>query len=316
MTATETQNAAVVQGNRERPAPHHPHRGAVHREARFGRLLLLPALILTLAVTQIPFLVTIVFSFSNWNMLDPSKRGFAGLGNYANLFTAGEFFPSLWTTVALVVVCVFLALIGGLTLALLLNRRFRGRPLARTLAITPFLIMPAAASLSWKWSLFDANSGLLNWLIGLFGFPPIAWITDLPMVSVATVVIWQYTPFMMLILLAGLQSQPVETLEAAQVDGAGPGQLFRYLTVPHLERYLQLAIALGTILILQTFDPIAIMTDGYGGKTLPYLLYERAFIGLNVGQAAAYGVVAVLISIPVALVALRGIFAAIQSEGR
>ena len=113
----------------------------------------------------------------------------------------------------------------------------------------------------------------------------------------------------MLILLAGLQSQTPEVLEAAAVDGASAWKTFRWITLPHLRQYVEIAVLLGTIMLLQVFDPIAIITKGTGGtKTLSYLLYERAFVGLNVGEAAAYGVVTVLLTIVVATVALRSLF--------
>ena len=130
------------------------------------------------------------------------------------------------------------------------------------------------------------------------------------------VLTWQYTPFMMLILLAGLQSQPGDVLEAAAVDGAGPVRTFITMTLPHLRQYVELAVLLGTIMLLQVFDPIAIMTRGTGGtKTLSYLLYERAFVGLEIGEAAAYGVLTVIITIIVATVALRTLFKIFQTEG-
>jgi sorbitol/mannitol transport system permease protein len=114
---------------------------------------------------------------------------------------------------------------------------------------------------------------------------------------------------MMLILLSGLQSQSREVLEAASVDRAGVWRTFTFITLPHLRQYIEISVLLGTIMLLQAFDPIAIMTKGTGGtKTLAYLLYERAFVGMNVGQAAAYGVVTVLITIVVATLALRTLF--------
>src|SRR5690606_25345437 len=186
----------------------------------------------------------------------------------------------------------------------------------RTLLITPFLMMPAAAALIWKWSMLDANVGMVNWLFSLVGIPPAAWNTDLPVVTIIMVLTWQFTPFMMLIILAGLQSQSGEVLEAASVDGAGPFRSFIYMTLPHLRTYIELAVLLGTIMLLQVFDPIAIMTRGTGGtKTLPYLLYERAFVGLEIGEAAAYGVLTVILTIIVATIALRLLFKIFRTEG-
>lgn len=279
------------------------------RRAWKTRSILLPALIFAILMTQIPFVVTIVYSSLNWNLLKPNDFGFVGFDNYISVFTSGDLWPSIIATVLITSLAVILSLLLGLMFALLLDRKFKGQAIARTLLITPFLIMPAAASLIWKYSMFDTNIGVLNWIVTSLGFDPIEWSTNFPLVTVVMVLTWQFTPFFMLILLAGLQSQSKEVLEAASVDGAGAIRTFQWITLPHMRTYIEISVLLGTIILLQVFDPIAIMTKGTGGtKTLSYLLYERAFIGLNVGEAAAYGVVAVILTIGVATIALRTMF--------
>ena len=278
-------------------------------QARANRALLLPAILFSVVLTQVPFLVTIGYSMIKWNLLYPQDKGFTGVDNYRSVFSSGDLWPSVKATVFITGFSVAGALMCGLGFALLLNRTFRGRAVARTLMITPFLIMPAAAALIWKYSMFDTNIGMINWALRTLGLNEITWSTDHPMLTVVIVLVWQFTPFMMLILLAGLQSQSLETLEAARVDGASTLQIFRYLTLPHLRTYAEISGLLGTIIILQVFDPIAILTKGTGGtKTLAYLLYERAFIGLNIGEAAAYGVVIVALTILVASLTLKLLF--------
>jgi sorbitol/mannitol transport system permease protein len=289
---------------------------AEKRGLRLSRLLLWPALVVALILTQIPFLVTIYYSLQSWNLLRPTEQEFVWFQNYVTVITGGDFLPSLVSTIIITGSSVVLSVLFGLGLALLLDRKFPGQAVARTLLITPFLVMPAAAALIWKWSLLDANVGVLNWALGLIGIPNISWNTDLPVVTIIMVLTWQYTPFMMLIILAGLQSQSGEVLEAASVDGAGPIRTFISMTLPHLRQYIEIATLLGGIMLLQVFDPIAIMTRGAGGtKTLSYLLYERAFVGLEVGEAAAYGVVTVIITIIVASVALRTLFKIFATDG-
>lgn len=279
------------------------------RKIRLSRALIMPALIFSIVLTQIPFLVTIVFSTLNWNLLKPSEFKFAWFQNYITVFQKGDLLPAIIATVGITSLAVIFSVIFGLLLAVLLDRKFRGQALARTLLITPFLLMPAAASLIWKYSMFDNNVGILSWISNALGMKPIEWTTDFPFLTVVIMLTWQYTPFMMLILLAGLQSQSREVLEASSVDGAGAWRTFQWITLPHLRRYVEIAVLLGTIMLLQIFDPIAIMTKGTGGtKTLSYLLYERAFVGLDVGQAAAYGVVTVVLTIIVATFALRNLF--------
>lgn len=286
------------------------------RELWSARGLLLPAVIFLVLLTQVPFVVTIVYSSLKWNLLYPDDRGFTGFDNYKSALTSGDLWPSIVATVLITAFSVVLSVIIGMVFAILLDRDFRGRAIARTLMITPFLIMPAAASLIWKYSMFDTNIGILNWLSRALGLPVVSWGTEHPMLSVVIVLTWQFTPFMMLILLAGLQGQDKGILEAANVDGAGPWRVFTWITLPHLRMYIEIGVLLGAVIILQVFDPIAILTKGTGGtKTLAYLLYERAFIGLDVGQAAAYGVVTVILTIIVATVALRTLFKVFMAGG-
>ncbi len=281
-----------------------------------SRSLILPALIFGILMTQIPFLVTIYFSLLNWNLLKPGEIGFAWFKNYVSVFTTGDLVPAIIATVGITASAVILSLLFGLLFAILLDRNFRGQALARTLVITPFLIMPAAASLIWKYSMFDTSIGVINWVTTSLGLPTIAWSTDFPLATVIIVLTWQFTPFFMLILLAGLQSQSREVLEAAGVDGAGVFRTFQWMTLPHLRQYIEISILLGSIMLLQVFDPVAIMTKGTGGtKTLAYLLFERAFIGLDVGQAAAYGVVTVVLTLIVATIALKTLFKVFMAGG-
>lgn len=288
-----------------------------NKKVRLSRALILPALLFSIILTQIPFLVTIYFSTLNWNLLKPTEIEFVWFKNYFSVFEKGDLLPATLSTVGITSLSVILSVILGLLLAVLLDRKFRGQALARTLLITPFLLMPAAASLIWKYSMFDNNVGILSWVSQTLGMKPIEWTTDLPFMTVVIMLTWQYTPFMMLILLAGLQSQSREVLEAAAVDGAGAWRTFQWITLPHLRQYVEIAVLLGTIMLLQVFDPIAIMTKGTGGtKTLSYLLYERAFVGLNVGEAAAYGVVTVLLTIVVATLALKNLFKVFMDGGQ
>ncbi|MCP2266027.1 carbohydrate ABC transporter permease [Promicromonospora thailandica] len=298
--------------------PRRPAAGPAGRRSRLAvsRALLWPALATSIVLTQIPFVVTIYYSLQRWNMLRPGDRGFTGLDNYASVLRDGSFLSSLGSTVAVTGSSVVLSTLLGLLFAVLLDRSFVGRGVARTLMITPFLVMPAAAALVWKWSILDAATGMANWGLGLVGLPPVAWNTEVPIVTIILVLTWQYTPFAMLILLAGLQAQNKDVLEAAAVDGAGAFRTFTAITLPHLRQYVEIAVLLASIMLLQVFDPIAIMTRGTGGtKTLSYLLYERAFVGLEVGEAAAYGVMTVLVTIVVASVALRTLFKVFSREG-
>ncbi|HEY6797505.1 MAG TPA: sugar ABC transporter permease [Kineosporiaceae bacterium] len=308
-TAGRATRAAIVHHDDER-------RRAIRKRVWGNRVLIMPAIIFAIVLTQIPFLVTIGFSTIRWNLLYPADKGFVGLQNYVSVFTSGDLWPSIVATALITAGSVICSLALGMLFAVLLDRKFPGRAIARTLMITPFLLMPAAAALIWKFSMFDTNIGILNWGLRSLGIDEIAWSTNHPVATVVIVLTWQFTPFMMLILLAGLQGQSKEVLEAAVVDGASEWRIFTWITMPHLRMYAEIAVLLGTIIIIQVFDPIAILTKGTGGsKTLAYLLYERAFIGLNVGEAAAYGVVIVVLTIIVASAALRTLFKVFMAGG-
>ena len=281
------------------------------RDAFRRRLPLLPALIFTIALTQLPFLITIWYSLRSWNLLNGDSDRFVGLRNYLAIFTDSTFRGAALNSILYTLACVLFALILGMIFALLLDRAFLGRGLARTLLITPFLIMPVASAMLWSVSMFNPSYGLVNWMIGLVGIDPVDWTSQMPRISVIVALVWQWTPFMMLLLLAGLQSQPRDVLEAARVDGASKIQSFVLITLPHMRRYMELCVLLGAIYVVNTFDQIYLMTAGGPGTqsaNLPFYIYQRAFLGFDVGQAAAMGVVVVIGTIIIATWALRLMF--------
>ncbi|HEY3478930.1 MAG TPA: sugar ABC transporter permease, partial [Streptomyces sp.] len=141
--------------------------------------------------------------------------------------------------------------------------------------------------------------------------------TNNPLWAIIAALVWQWTPFMMLILLAGLQSRPTDVIEAARVDGAGNWQIFRYLTFPHLRRYLELAALLGTVYVVQNFDAVFTITSGgLGTANLPYTVYTTFYQAHDYGQASAEGVIVVALSIIVATFALRTVSSLFREENR
>ncbi|MGW0368917.1 carbohydrate ABC transporter permease [Streptomyces coeruleorubidus] len=288
------------------------------------RIPLLPALIFTIVVTQLPFVATLVISTFRWNILRPGDRHFTGLSNYTFVFTDERLRTAVLNTVVLTASVVLISVLLGLGLAVLLDRRFPGRGLARTMLIAPFLVMPVAASLLWKHAIYNPDYGLLNGTLNtLYQFfgadhgPTVDWVSTYPMPAVVVSLVWQWTPFMMLIILAGLQAQPGDVLEAARVDGASAMATFRHITVPHLRQYLELGILLGTIYVVQTFDAVYTITQGGPGSqttNLPYEIYLTMFRKYEYGEAAAAGVVVVLGSIVIATFALRTIASLFRQE--
>ena len=284
--------------------------------ARRGPLL--PALVFLVIITQLPFVVTIVVSFINWNALYPNDIRFGWFDNYVAVFSDASMRQSVLTTVLLTVVVVLVSLVLGLLLAILIDRKFIGRGIVRTLLITPFLIVPVASALVWKHALLNPAYGLFNGILTAFGgrsAPQPDWIGQMPFFSVAADLIWQWTPFMMLILLAGLQSRPLDVIEAARVDGANSWQIFRWMTFPHLRQYLELAALLGSIYIVQNFDAVFTITSGgLGTANLPYTIYEEFFQAHDYGAASAAGVIVVIGSLLIANFALRIVSSLLKEE--
>jgi sorbitol/mannitol transport system permease protein len=281
------------------------------------RAPLLPALIFTIAITQAPFVLTLWYSLQSWNLVRPGSEHFVGLSNYVDVFQDSQFRGAAVNTIVITGSCVVVSLLLGLGLAILLDREFLGRGFVRTLLITPFLVMPVAGALLWKTTMFDPLFGIINWVLGPFGAGETDWISQYPTISIVSALVWQWTPFMMLLLLAGLQSQSKDVLEAAAVDGASTFRTFVSVTLPHMRRFIELSVLLGAIYIVNTFDHIYMMTQGGPGtatSNLPFYIYQRAFLGFDVGQAAAMGVVVVIGTIIVATLALRLIFTSFVVE--
>ncbi|MFN8097315.1 MAG: sugar ABC transporter permease [Dermatophilaceae bacterium] len=298
-----------------------PKRVALQRSGDWARRMpLLPAMVLVLVVTQLPFLFTIIASFMNWNAYYPDERGFGGLANYKTVLTDSGARKAIWVTVLLTVAVVLISLLLGLLIALLLDRKFLGQGIVRTMMITPFLVVPVAAALLWKHALYNPEYGLFNGMLTkLFGkgAPQPDWISQHPMWSVIFAIVWQWTPFMMLIILAGLQSRPMDVVEAAKIDGASNWQIFTHMTLPHLRQYIELAGLLGSIYVVQNFDHVFTITGGgLGTANLPYYIYQTFYTAHDYGLASAAGVIVVILTNIVSTIALRTVFSIFREEKR
>ena len=266
-----------------------------------GKSLVAPAVIYAVIVTQLPFVVTVWYSFVHWNLLRPGAIQFAGLDNYIFVITGDPVFPSaLINTLILTVGSVILALVFGMLFAELVNHRYPGRGIVRTMFITPFLIMPVVSALTWKNMMLNPVFGVIDYLMQLAHLPAVDWLAQFPLASIVGIVVWRWAPFMMLILLAGMQSLSDEIREAARVDGVSGLQEFRYIVLPHLNRFMQLGALLGSVYIVQEFDSIYMTTQGGPGTSstnLPFLIYQVAFAKKDVGESSALGVMVVILTI-------------------
>lgn len=291
-------------------------RNGRRREAWIRRLPLLPALLFTILVTQLPFLFNIYFSLTNWKVVPPQPRTFIGIGNYTALFGNQFFREAVLTSAVMTISAVVLSVVLGMGLALLLDREFFGRGFLRTLLITPFLLMPVVAALIWKTQILHSLFGVLNWVVTGLGLEPIEFVSRLPLWSVVAVLVWEWTPFMMLIILAGLSGQSLDSLEAARVDGASSPSIFFRITFPQLRPFIELGALLGSIYLIQVFDEIQVLTGGGPGSTnVPYFVYQRSIGGgWDFGQAAAYSNIVVVAAIVLATLGLRTLSGLLPKE--
>ena len=233
---------------------------------------------------------------------------------------------AILTTIVLTATVVLVSLLLGMGIALLLDRKFFGRGAVRTMLIAPFLVVPVAAALLWKHALYNPQYGMFNGLrpahVGVAAVrlqQPAAGRLDTsqPLIAIEASLVWQWTPFMMLILLAGLQSRPLDIIEAARLDGASSWQVFRYMTFPHLRQYLELAGLLGSIYVVQNFDAVFTITSGgLGTANLPYTIYQTFYNAHDYGRASAAGVVVVIGTILIATFALRTVSTLFREESR
>ena len=284
--------------------------GIARLRPSFRFLLFLPALLYLVVMTQVPFIVTLWYSLHTWILTSPEAgRGFVGLANYADaLFGDPTFRDAVINLVIITVGIIVPALVLGMAFALLLHRKFPLRGFVRALMIAPFFVMPTVNAVVWKNMLLNPVFGLLSWLTVTLGLGRFDLLTSSPKGGIITMAVWQWTPFMMLILLAGLQGMSDEVREAARVDGATALSEFRYITLPLLGSYIQLAVLLGTIYVLQLFGEIFVSTQGGPGTqttTVPYYVYQTISQSNDVGAAAAQGVLAVVVASIIAAFLLR-----------
>lgn len=263
--------------------------------------LILPSAIFLIIMTQVPFLITIYYSFQDWNIMRPDKGiTFTGFTNFKKILTEPAFYQVLMNTATLTLAILFICFVFGFAFALLMNRSFYGKGLVRTMFITPFFVMPTVSAIVWKTLVYNPNFGFSAYFANLFGQAPIDWLSQHPLLSIILIVSWMWIPFFMLILLAGLQSLPIELIEAAQLDGANKIHQFFHVTIPHLVRYIEVVLLLGLMFILQVFGEIYVTTSGgpgFSSTNLSFFVYRTGFQNWDIGKASAIGVITVILTI-------------------
>jgi sorbitol/mannitol transport system permease protein len=269
------------------------------RKANSARWLVSPSVAVLVLWMAIPLAMTIWFSFTRYNLLNPDIKGFAGLDNYRYLASDPSFWPSIANTLELIISVLVITVVGGVLMAILFDRKFYGQGVARLLAIAPFFVMPTVSALIWKNMILHPVYGLVAQGMRALGMTPIDWFAVYPLTAVIMIVAWQWLPFAFLILFTAIQSLDQEQKEAAKIDGAGPFSMFFYITLPHLKRAIAVVVMMETIFLLSIFAEIYTTTGGGPGTAttnLSYLIFSLGLQQFDVGLASAGGILAVVLA--------------------
>ncbi|MCC6955955.1 MAG: sugar ABC transporter permease [Anaerolineales bacterium] len=252
--------------------------------------LVLPAIIAMLAVLIFPLIFSVRTSLFYYVLTNPSYRPFYGIKNYIEMVNP-QMLNSLWVTFKFSVGSVLLELLAGFILAYALTRIAHFKNVFISILLAPMMITPIAVGLIWR-LLLHPDLGVINYFISQIGLTPKPWL-GLESTALLTLIFidaWQWTPFLMILLYAGLISLPVETFEAAVIDGANAWHQIRYVTLPMMRNVIVIAVTIRLIDSLRAYDLVYMMTRGGPGtstETFSYYVFRLAFTGLNLGQAAA-----------------------------
>ncbi|GAA2706392.1 carbohydrate ABC transporter permease [Actinoplanes palleronii] len=275
------------------------------RERRLGLTLSAPAFLVMVFVTAYPLIYAVVLSLYNYRLTDPAGREFVGLRNYSTVLTDPVWWTDFGTTLIITVVSVAVELVLGFAFAFVMYRIIRGRSLVRTGILIPYGIVTVVSAYIWQFA-FQLDSGFVNqWLgLGTFNFFGQRWSA---LVVIILSEIWKTTPFISLLLLAGLVQVPEEYQEAARVDGATAWQRLRRVTLPNMKAAIMVALLFRTLDAWRIFDNPFIMTRGANDtETLSFLAYRQNVTLVNMGAGSAVSVLLFLTVVVIAFIFVKG----------
>ncbi len=257
-----------------------------------------------------PFGLGLYYSLTNYRLQYPNRFRFVGFDNYVNLADEPLFVRALEFTIGFTLAAVALQVGLGLAVALFLHARVPGRGVIRALMLMPLMMPPVITALMWKIMMASTNAGILNYLLSFVGIGPINWFgsPNGAIVSILIIDTWGNLPFVALILLGGLQALPTEPYEAARVDGAGPGALLRFVTLPLLSPFLVLAIIFRATDSLRIFDVIYATTLGGPNDAttnLHIMAYQFSFQWFEMGKGMAQAIALLVLVVMVSYLLMR-----------
>ena len=265
-----------------------------------GYLFLLPAMILTIVVMLYPLGFALVASFQHYELARPNEQSFVGLANYAWTVQDPTFFNSIFLTIVFTVAAVAFEFLLGLGFAVLLNHEFRGQGIVRVIMMLPLFLTPSVVGLMFL-RLFSPGDGLFAQFLSIFGFDPNFPLLGSPSTALPSLIlvdVWRTTPFMFIVLLAGMQAISPEVIEAAQIDGAAKWQILRDVTLPLLMPLILIALTIRAMDAFREFDTFLILTGGGPGEAtqvISILAYFLAFHSYDVGRSSAVAWVIILL---------------------
>lgn len=273
--------------------------------------LVAPAFILLFALTLVPILFSLVISFFNFKLTQIGSISFCGLDNFVRALGDKIFRSALWTTVIQVVCTVSGQMVLGMAAALLLSREGRFVRVLRSLYIIPMMITPIVTGLMFR-MMFNADMGIFNYLLSLFGVDPVNWLGNgrNALITVIVTDIWLSTPFVTMILMAGVQSISSDFYDAAAIDGVSGIQQFFYITLPLIRPMILLALLFRTMDAIRRYDSIMAMTAGGPGtatQTLNIYSYYQGFSYFNIGYSSALSLVMLVVIFAISMVLLKRI---------
>lgn len=268
---------------------------------------LLPGMIVVAVVTQVPFLLTLIFSTLRWNLARPDLPiKFYGFKNFwyflriRDFPELPEFYAIVWQTVLITVSALTLCTVVGFLLSLLLDRAIPGVNVARTLILGPFFVMSTASGVIWKTTILNTTFGWYGVIAKALGFTPVDLLSYHPIAVIVGLFSWRWMPFFVLVMLAGLQSIPGEIVDSMKVDGANWWHATFSVKLPMIRKHISVAMMLGLIFIVKEFGLILVTTAGGPGTrsyTLPYAVYMQVFNASNVGRAGALAAITVILTL-------------------